>query len=213
MTHILLVRHGETEWNVVERVQGWTDTKLNAAGVSQAAALAKRLQNTPITAVYSSDSSRAVQTAMPIAEQHELTVQTMPGLREKGFGVWEGLTVGDLERDYADLWHRYHVLHELDSVIPSGETYTQVLDRMREALCQILDAHPGADDTVVVTTHSGSGRAFVLFALQAPLSTLQRLRLDNTSLSRLEFRGIADGRVMSLNDTSHLASHLTGAAE
>lgn len=204
MTRILLVRHGETEWNVIERVQGWTDTKLNAMGVSQAAALAKRLRDMPITAVYSSDSSRAVQTAAPTAEQHGLPVQTLPELREKGFGVWEGLTVGDLERDYADLWHRYHVLHELDSAIPGGETYTQVLDRMREALCRILDAHPAADDTVLVTTHGGSGRAFVLFALQAPLSTLQRLRLDNTSLTRLDFRGIADGRVIFLNDTSHI---------
>ncbi len=204
MTRILLVRHGETEWNVIERVQGWTDTKLNAVGVSQAAALAKRLRDMPITAVYSSDSSRAVQTAAPTAEQHGLPVQTLPELREKGFGVWEGLTVGDLERDYADLWHRYHVLHELDSIIPGGETYTQVLERMRDALCRILDAHPGEGDTVLVTTHGGSGRALVLFALQAPLSTLQRLRLDNTSLSRLDFRGIADGRVIFLNDTSHI---------
>jgi len=213
LTRILLVRHGETEWNVIERVQGWTDTALNDIGKAQAAALAERLRDTPLTAVYSSDASRAVQTATPAAKQHGLVVQTMPELREKGFGVWEGLTKNDLERDYADLWHRYHVLHELDSVIPGGETYTQVLDRMREALCQILDTHPGADDTVLVTTHGGSGRAFVLFALQAPLSTLQRLRLDNTSLTRLEFRDIADGRVSLLNDTSHLASHLTGTAE
>jgi len=205
LTRILLTRHGETEWNVIERVQGWTDTKLNAVGVAQAAALAERLRSTPITAVYSSDSSRAVQTAAPTAEQHGLPIQTLPELREKGFGVWEGLTKDDLERDYTDLWHRYHVLHELDSVIPGGETYTQVLDRMREALCQILDAHPGADDTVLVASHGGSARAFVLFALQAPLSTLQRLRLDNTSLNRLDFRGVADGRVIFLNDTSHVA--------
>ncbi len=205
MTHILLVRHGETEWNVIERVQGWTNTPLNDVGRGQAQALAERLRDTRLSAVYSSDSSRAVQTATPAAEQHRLVVQTMPELREKGFGVWEGLTKDDLERDYADLWHRYHVLHELDSAIPGGETYTQVLDRMRDALCQILDKHPGADDTVLVATHGGSGRAFVLFALQAPLSTLQRLRLDNTSLSRLEFRSIADGRVISLNDTSHFA--------
>lgn len=214
MTHILLVRHGETEWNVIERVQGWTDTKLNDVGVAQAAALAERLRDVPITAVYSSDSSRAAQTAAPVAEQHGLVVQTMPELREKGFGVWEGLTKDDLERDYTDLWHRYHVLHELDSAIPGGETYTQVLERMREALCQILDAHPGADDTVLVATHGGSGRAFVLFALQAPLSTLQRLRLDNTSLTRLDFQGIADGRVIFLNDTGHITEMTSeGATE
>ncbi len=204
MTRILLVRHGETEWNVIERVQGWTDTPLNEAGLSQAAALAKRLQDTPLTAIYSSDSSRAVQTVQPAAQAHDLPIQTLPELREKGFGVWEGLTKTELERDYPDLWHRYHVGHELDSAIPGGETYTQVLDRMREALCRILDAHSGDNDTVLVATHGGSGRAFVLFALQAPLSTLQRLRLDNTSLTRLDFRGIADGRVIFLNDTGHI---------
>jgi broad specificity phosphatase PhoE len=204
MTRLLLTRHGETEWNVIGRVQGWTDTKLNAVGEAQAAALAERLRDTPIAALYSSDSSRAVQTAQPTAERHSLTVQRLPELREKSFGVWEGLTQDDLERDYADLWHRYHILHELDSVIPGGETYTQVLDRMREALCQILDAHPGADETVLVVSHGGSARAFILFALQAPLSTLQRLHLDNTSLSRLDFRSVADGRVIFLNDTSHL---------
>ena len=210
MTRILLTRHGETEWNVIERVQGWTDTRLNAVGIAQAAALAERLRETPLAAVYSSDSSRAVQTALPVAEGHGLEVQTLPELREKSFGVWEGLTSNDLERDYADLWHRYHVLHELDSVIPGGETYTQVLDRMRLALCQILDAHSGADETVLVVSHGGSARAFILFALQAPLSTLQRLRLDNTSLSRLDFRGVADGRVILLNDTSHLSKITSG---
>ena len=214
MTRILLVRHGETEWNVVQRVQGWTDTPLNAVGQAQAAALAERLRDVSITAVYSSDSSRAVQTVQPAAAEHGLPLQTMPELREKGFGVWEGLTKADLERDHTDLWHRYHVLHELDSAIPGGETYTQVLDRMRLALCQILDAHPGEDDTVLVATHGGSGRAFVLFALQAPLSTLQRLRLDNTSLTRLDFRGIADGRVIFLNDTGHINETPTpGATE
>ncbi len=205
MTRILLTRHGETEWNVIGRVQGWTDTAMNAKGEAQARALAKRLRDTPIAAVYSSDSKRAVQTAMPTAEQHGLAVQRLPELREKGFGVWEGLTKADLERDYADLWHRYHVLHELDSAIPNGETYTQVYDRMRNALCGILDTHSGADETVLVTGHGGSARALVLIALQAPLSTLQRLGLDNTSLSRLDFQGVAEGRVVFLNDTSHLA--------
>ena len=150
MTHILLTRHGETDWNVIGRVQGWTDTALNGLGRAQAAALAARLKDMPLSAVYSSDSCRAAETARPIAEQHGLALQTLPDLREKGFGDWEGLTVTDLERDYADLWHRYHVLHELDSAIPNGETYSDVYDRVRRALCAILDAHPGADDTVLV---------------------------------------------------------------
>ena len=211
MTQILLTRHGETEWNVIGRVQGWTDTALNDLGRAQAAALAARLKDMPLSAVYSSDSCRAAETARPIAEQHGLALQTMPDLREKGFGDWEGLTKADLERDYAELWHRYHVLHELDAAIPNGETYSDVYDRMRHALCAILDAHPGDSDTVLVAGHGGSARVFVLAALQAPLSTLQRFTLGNTSLSRLDFQGIANGRVVYLNDTSHLVG--LGAAE
>ena len=204
MTRILLVRHGETEWNVVGRVQGWTDIPLNARGHAQAAALATRLQDTPITAIYSSDSSRAAGTAGAVAAAHGLEVKRLPELREKGFGVWEGLTQTELERDHADLWHRYHALHELDAAIPGGETYSEVYDRMRGVLCRILDAHPNPGDTVLVVGHGGSSRTLVLAALQAPLSTLQRLQSDNASLTTLSFRGIADGRVVSLNDTSHL---------
>ncbi len=205
MTKILLVRHGETEWNVVGRVQGWTDIPLNARGQAQAAALAERLRDTPLTAIYSSNSGRAADTAGPTAKTHGLEVNRLTELREKGFGDWEGLTQADLERDYADLWHRYHVEHELDAAIPGGETYSQVYDRMRGVLCRILDAHPDPNDAVLVVGHGGSSRTLVLAALQAPLSTLQRLQSDNASLTILSFRGIADGRVVCLNDTSHLS--------
>jgi len=205
VTRILLVRHGKTEWNAVGRVQGWTDVPLSPRGVTQAQALGGRLRETPLTAVYASDLSRAAETAEIASAGRGLTVQRLPELREKGFGDWEGLTQTELERDYSELWHRYHTRHELDTTIPGGETYSQVYDRLRSALSFILTAHPGADETVLVAGHGGSARAFILDALQAPLSTLLRLHLDNASLSRLDFRGLTEGRVVFLNDTSHLA--------
>ena len=90
MTRILLARHGETEWNAIRRVQGWTDIPLSAKGEAQAQALAGRLSRTTLTAIYSSDLSRAARTAAPTADRHGLTVQSVPELREKGFGDWEG---------------------------------------------------------------------------------------------------------------------------
>lgn len=204
MTRILLARHGETEWNAVRRVQGWTDIPLSARGQCQAEALAVRLADTRLDAVYSSDLSRAERTAAPTAARHGLAVQMVPGLREKGFGDWEGLTQADLERDYADLWHRYHVARDLNALVPGGETWPQVQERLSAVLRRILAAHPGPEETVLLVGHGGSGRMLILEALQAALPTLLCLHLDNASLSRLDFRGEGDSRVLFLNDTSHL---------
>lgn len=204
MTRILLARHGETEWNAIRRVQGWTDIPLSAKGQAQAEALAERLSHIPLTAVYSSDLSRAAQTAAPAAARQGLAVQTAPELREKGFGAWEGLTQADLERDYPDLWHRYHVARDLDALIPGGETWPQVQERLSAVLHSILAVHRGPEETVLLVGHGGSGRMVILEALQATLPTLLRLHLDNASLSRLDFRSEGDSRVIFLNDTSHL---------
>ena len=204
MTRILLARHGETEWNKIGRVQGWTDIPLSTVGEAQAEALGRRLRETPLDAVYSSDLGRAAQTAAAAAKTHGLTVQTLPGLREKGYGDWEGLTGADLERDYSELWHRYHVLKDLEAIVPGGETWPQVRARMAAALKVILAAHPGTDETVLVVGHGASARMLILEALDAPLSTLLRLTLDNASLSRLDFASATDSRVVFLNDTGHI---------
>jgi len=203
LTRILLSRHGETEWNAVRRVQGWTDIPLSAKGQAQAEALAGRLASVLLVAVYSSDLSRATQTAAPAAARHGLTVQATPELREKGFGDWEGLTQADLERDYADLWHQYHVERDQNVLVPGGETFLQVQARMAAVLRRVLAAHPGSEETVLLVGHGGSGRMLVLEALQVGLPLLPRLHLDNASLSRLDFHG-GDSRVILLNDTSHL---------
>ncbi len=92
MTEIILARHGETDWNSGRRVQGHTDIPLNAAGVDQARALAEQLAGEPLTAVFSSDLSRALDTARAVADVHGLEVTVDPRLREKNFGTWEGLT-------------------------------------------------------------------------------------------------------------------------
>ncbi len=208
LTRILLVRHGETEWNAAGRVQGGTDTPLSDIGRAQAGRLAARLARTPLAAVYASDLSRARETAETLAVPHGLPVVTDARLRERGYGAWEGLALTEIAARYPDEWDQYHGRRLLDAPVPGGETWDQVIARFLPALRQIVRDHPGPDETVLLVGHGGSLRAAILDALDAPLPVLTRLRLDNASLSRLDYGGSDSGRVVFLNDTAHLEGAL-----
>ena len=101
-TRILLVRHGETDWNATGRIQGHNDTPLNAAGRQQALRAAQRLALQPVRGLYSSDLARAYETAMIIGEPLGLTVVTSPRLRERRYGAWEGLTAAEIQARYPE---------------------------------------------------------------------------------------------------------------
>ena len=205
MTHLLLVRHGETDWNAQERIQGHTPTSLNANGRAQAELLTKRLASVPLTAIYSSDLPRARETAEAVAATHNLSVHIDEGLRERSFGQWEGLTAEDLHRDWADAWARWKTEGDTELAPPGGEAWAQVQTRFLPVITRILNAHPAPEDTVLIAGHGGSLRLAVLFALDAPLVTLRRLRLDNTSLTRIEFPPAPrPPRLVTFNDTAHL---------
>lgn len=203
MPQIYLVRHGETEWNAVRRVQGHSDSALSARGRQQADALAARLRGLPIRAIYSSDLTRALDTAAPIAAALGLSVVPTAALREKSYGGWEGLTEDEIQAADPEGWRRYHVERQLDYPIPGGETWEQVQTRIVGVLHQVLADHGGPEEAALLVGHGGSLRAAILDALQAPLPTLLRLRLDNASLSLLEYQAGRGGRVALLNDTSH----------
>jgi broad specificity phosphatase PhoE len=139
MTTLLLVRHGETDWNAEGRLQGHTDRPLNPYGRDQAKALAERLAGDGIAAVYASDLSRAVETAEIVGERLGLAVVVDPDLREKNWGSWEGLTGA-----------------ERDGVEYVGETAREHSERILRAIRRIAERHP--DERVLVVTHGGSMR-------------------------------------------------------
>ena len=97
MGHWYLVRHGETDWNLTERIQGQVDVPLNATGRRQVSHLAKRLTDLPLDAIYSSDLARTHETARIIAADRDIAIATDPDLREFSFGEWEGLTAEEIE--------------------------------------------------------------------------------------------------------------------
>src|SRR5512142_825206 len=149
VTTLLLVRHGETDWNSDGRVQGHLDVPLNAAGRAQAARLADILASVPIDAIYTSDLSRASETASAIAARHGLAVHPDPGLRERLFGAWQGLSLDEVAVRFPE---QYRLHREGAEFAPAGsEAFQQFQDRVCAAVERIADANEGR--TVVITTH------------------------------------------------------------
>jgi broad specificity phosphatase PhoE len=149
-TTLVLVRHGETDWNRERRVQGQTDVPLNETGRSQALALSAELNGRSFAAVYSSDLVRAYETATILAEPRSLVVTPVPALREKHFGSWEGLTDAEVLRRFP---------HALAGPWGDAETPGEVSTRVVAAVSEIVAAHTG--EAVLVVTHGGPIRALL----------------------------------------------------
>ena len=142
MTTLLLVRHGETDWNRELRIQGSSDTALNATGRAQALELARDLADVPFDAVYSSDLGRARETAEIVVADRGLDVRLDAALRERNFGSWEGLTRAEIADRFPDLEQH------------DGETDDDVRERVLAAVDRIVAAHPGKE--VLVVSHGGA---------------------------------------------------------
>ena len=151
-TAILLVRHGETDWNRDRRVQGHTDVPLNDEGRRQARALAEELGEGAFDAVYASDLARARETAEILAAPCGLDVTQLEALREKNFGTWEGLTDTDVLDRFPDARPR---------AWGDAESTEDMSERVLAAVRSIADAHP--DRRVLVVTHGGPMRAVLRY--------------------------------------------------
>ena len=149
MCRIVLIRHGETDWNLVNRVLGRTDMPLNETGKMQAAECAKRIrENVDISVIYTSPLSRAVMTAEAIAAQTGCEIRTDERLIEHNFGIFEGVPRDNPEYQAAkrEYFARY----------PEGESFIDVAARAYSFLAFLKETHP--EDTVAVVTHGGVGR-------------------------------------------------------
>jgi broad specificity phosphatase PhoE len=201
-TRLLLVRHGETEWNVARRFQGQQDSSLTERGRWQSARLAERLRTLPMAAIYSSDLGRTLETAHVLAAPHGLPVQPAPALREGAFGRYEGATFTELVERYGDVVTRW-ASDPVELAPPEGETLRSLQERVAGFVRSLVDRHPG--ETVLLVAHGGSVRAAVMEVLRMDLRRFRSLRMDNASLSIIESDGAFD-RLLLFNDTSHLNS-------
>ena len=151
-TQLLLIRHGETAWNAEHRIQGQLDIPLSPLGVLQSERLAECLANEPIDAVYSSGQSRAWLTAVPLAARLGLEVIAEPRLRERSFGIFEGLTLDEIAERYPPEFKKWR---ERDPAWrpEGGESGQQLIDRVLSAVSDIGTKHPS--QTVVLVSHGG----------------------------------------------------------
>jgi len=204
---ILLVRHGKTEWNAAGRYQGKQDSPLTRDGVQQAIALGERLKKRRSTVdfVCTSDLPRAKKTAEIIANIIGVTdVKEFEGLRERGFGLFEGCTRKEVQEKYPDELAESRKF-DLHYKVPGGESRQEVLDRCLPVLDQIAAARQGKGGTALVVSHGGVVSLVLRELLGIPwgATTKGELRILNTSICDLERQ--TDGRwyIRSIGDTAH----------
>ena len=196
---LYLTRHGQTDWNTAGRYQGQSDTPLNETGLRQAEQIAKRLSKETIHAIYSSDLSRAANTAQSIADFHALEIKKDSRWRELSFGDWEGMTYQEMSASSPELFEAW-MKDPLTISTPNGETLAQLAERVKAAFNEIKREHK--DQTVLVVAHSGSLQSLLSVTLGVDLNRYRQFRISQASLS--EMNVYEDGVVLNLlNDISH----------
>src|SRR5512136_1185861 len=199
---VILVRHGQTDWNVNGRYMGWTDEPLNEDGLRQAEKLARRLDQWPISAVYSSPLKRAWTTAEMVARPHSLLVRRLEELGEMRIGAWEGLFAVEIAAKYPELWKTWRT-NPGDFRMPGGESLGEVRDRAVRAFDRITG---GSEDRMVLAvTHDVVVRLLAAHCLGVSEDIYRRLEVGNASMTVIERDG-EKRRLRVLNDTAHLES-------
>jgi alpha-ribazole phosphatase len=202
---LLLVRHGETDWNAAQRFQGQSDVPLNGAGVQQAIALGNRLWHEHIDVIYVSDLQRAHDTARLIAEHHSCKIHADSRLREISFGTWEGQTYDEIKKSTPSALAAWEA-DILTTPPPNGETLGQLTARVGSMLSDLRTQH--ADQTLLIVAHGGPLQVLLCLALNLSPSMYWQFHLSPASLSEIAF--YPAGAILNLlNDTAICPSPLS----
>ena len=201
MGTLLLVRHGETEWNAEGRIQGHTDIGLSEIGTEQARSLEARLAGLNIDAAYSSDLKRTSETAKLALGERDVILNETPMLREYNKGAFEGMTLAEIKAQFPEEYPRY-LEKDLDYAPEGGETARDVSARMAGIIGRIKSDH--LNETVLVVSHGGVLRAAMVSLLGMPLEGNWSFVFGNCGLTTVDT--FADNAVLRhFNDTSHLS--------
>jgi probable phosphoglycerate mutase len=200
-TRLCLVRHGETAWNAERRIQGQLDVPLSALGLAQARAVANALAAEAFAAVYTSDLARAAQTAEAAADRLGLPLRRQTCLRERHYGVLQGLTYAEFGQRHPEAHARFRAREEDFALPGGGESLRAFAARVQACLDRIVAAHPGHQ--VLIFTHGGVLDILHRRACGKPLSAPRDFEIANAVLNRLE---VAQGKwsLLSWAERGHL---------
>ena len=204
-THVVIIRHGQSQGNAEGRFGGHTDTPLSPLGRRQAEATARALASENFAAIYSSDLPRAIETATPLARLTRATLETTEALRERSVGVMEGLTFEEAAEQHPE---QYQALlrRDFEHVLLGGESYRQTLDRASRKLDEAIEQHKGG--RIAIFAHTGTICILILHlmgALDAPELKPVWIATANCGIARFDLRDDGFVRVLAINDTRHLA--------
>lgn len=201
-TRIVAIRHGETEWNRATRIQGQLDIALNATGRWQAHRVGLALADDGLDALYASDLWRAYETALALHRATGLDISVSEGLRERGFGGFEGLTFDEIGMRYpteAERWRK----RDAEFAPPrGGERLRDFFDRSVQAVQSLAARHPG--QTIAVVTHGGVLDALYRAATRMALDAPRTWDVSNASINRLLYSPEGGLSLVGWADTFHL---------
>lgn len=204
---MIIVRHGESEWNLISRYQGQADTALSELGLRQAEALAQHLSDHHFDALYSSPLKRALHTAEAIARLHpDMTILRDDALMEIHHGEWQGKYANEVTAQYSDGLREWRE-HPMRSQMPGGESFSNVLKRTLNFKERVYAAHP--DSTILVSTHDIIIKVLIADVLQMNMDYINCIWISNATISVIEYAAVDRGFLVSLGDACHLGEFAT----
>jgi len=203
MLNIYLVRHGETEWNIEKRLQGWKDSNLTQKGIEDAEALHDHLTDIEFDSIYSSTSRRAFKTAEVILGERKLKIIADEKLREIYLGDWEGKTTYEIEQlypnDYYNFWNAPSLYNPKNS-----ETFIQVQERALKTINKIIDEKKSGN--ILIVTHGITLKMIMNYFEKQSLENLwETPYIQNTSVSLIQIQN-REANILLYSDTSHIAA-------
>ncbi len=198
---ICLVRHGETLWNTERRLQGHIDVPLNATGLAQAVAAGRVLAKERFSAIYCSDLQRARQTAEAISRHHALPAETDQRLRERHYGIFQGLTHDEIALRYPEDYLRFKSREAAFAFPGGGESLTGFAARVADALAMLIERHTGGQ--VLVVAHGGVLDVARRLVTGRPLDAQRDFPIPNAALNWIEHDG-RQWRLLAWAEQAHL---------
>ncbi len=200
-TQFCFVRHGETSWNAERRLQGHLDIPLNEKGKKQASLTARGLSAHRFDRIYSSDLLRTRETAQHASEALGVAIQVQPALRERHFGLFQGMTYQEAEQKHPEAYRRFHGRDEHYTPPEGGESLLSLSLRVKHCLEAIARQHPG--EKVLIVTHGGVLDVVHRLATGKDLASPRDFTIPNAALNWLEWQN-GHWAMLEWADQSHL---------